>query len=382
MTKRINPTDIIDDVNPSPMLRKLRNDNTLLRRKIDELKLEMGETEAVFDTMKAELGAITVLNPVVHNSKTKGARVGAPITAVVVLGDWHIGEYTESDQIEEFNQFSWDIAQKRAYYLGKKFISWVGVQRTSAVIDELVVIVVGDMISGDIHPELQATNEFPTPVQAVRAGVLVSKTIAELSAHFKKVRVEFITLDNHSRLTRKPQWKDGGKNSYGYIVGWVAMERLRAIKNVKFNLHIGMKTLVEVQGFKYLCMHGHQIKGWAGIPWYGTDRQVAKESKSRRRKPNQNFDKVIMGHFHQPLWTTDYIINGSLSGTSELDHGQGRHAEPCQVAFLVHPKYGEMNKIEFEVQHGDDEDFGGAEIALQEKSKYEEIISGFGSEKK
>jgi hypothetical protein len=109
---------------------------------------------------------------------------------------------------------------------------------------------------------------------------------------------------------------------------------------------------------------------------------VAREAKARRRKPNRNFDKMIIGHFHQPLWTTDYIVNGSLSGTSELDHGQGRHAEPSQIAFLVHPRYGEMNKIEFEVQHADKEDFGGAELALQEKPEYDEIMAGTESEEK
>jgi hypothetical protein len=35
------------------------------------------------------------------------------------------------------------------------------------------------------------------------------------------------------------------------------------------------------------------------------------------------------------------------------------------VAFLVHPKHGEMNRIEFKVADGDEEDFGGAEIALE-----------------
>jgi hypothetical protein len=115
-------------------------------------------------------------------------------------------------------------------------------------------------------------------------------------------------------------------------------------------------------------MHGHNIKGWAGIPWYGTDRHIAREAKARRQRPTKNFDKLILGHFHAPLWTPDYIVNGSLSGTSELDHGQGRDAAPCQVAFLVHPKHGEMNRIEFNVANGDDEDFNGAEQVLVEKT--------------
>lgn len=369
----VDAEEVVADSNPSPMLRKLEEDNRRLRRRMEELKLELGEHDAVFESIRREFKSVELIGPQVYVPVLAGksARVSAPVTAVMVLSDWHIGEKTEADEIEDFNQFSWSIAQKRCYYLQKQFTNWVAVQRTATVVDELVVIVVGDLISGDIHHELQVTNEFPVPVQSVRAGVLVAKTIAELAPHFKTVRVEFITADNHSRLTKKPQWKEGGYNSYGYIVGWVAAERLSGLKNVTVNLHCKVKTLVEIQGFKYLCMHGHNIKGWAGFPWYGTDRQIAREAKARRRKPSKNFDKVIIGHFHAPLWTNDYIVNGSLSGTSELDHSLGRHADPCQVAFLVHPKYGEMNKIEFLVHNGDNENYGGAEIALKEKAGYE-----------
>jgi len=372
--KSVNPKDAIEDSNPSPLARKLEKDNLLLRHKVEELKLELGKNEAQFETIRRELKSIKCLDPIPIAAPVaaKGTKVSAPLSAVLVLSDWHIGEYTESDNIENFNQYNWAIAQKRAYYLQKQFVNWVAVQRTATIVDELVVVVVGDMISGDIHYELQVTNEFPAPVQAVRAGVLLSKTIAELSANFKSVRVEYVTLDNHSRLTKKPQWKEGGLNSYNYIVAWVVGERLNLLKNVEVSLYANMKALIDVQGFKYLCMHGHNIKGWAGFPWYGTDRQIAREAKSRRRRKNKNFDKVIIGHFHSPLWTPDYIVNGSMSGTSELDHAMGRDSEPCQVAFLVHPKYGEMNKIEFNTANGDDEDYKGAELALAEQPGYTE----------
>jgi len=365
--------DVVEDSNPSPLMRKIEKDNQELRRRIEELKLEMGEHEAVFESIRREFKSIEPRDPVIYTPTSKSDKVSAPLSAVLVLSDWHIGEYVESDEIERFNQFSWAIAQKRCYYLQKQFVNWVAVQRTATVVDELVIIVVGDMISGDIHQELQVTNEFPVPVQTVRAGVLLAKTIAEMAVHFKKVRVEYISADNHSRLTKKPQWKEGGFNSYSYIVGWIAKERLGRMANIEFKLHAMVKTLVEVQNTKYLCQHGHSIKGWAGIPWYGTDRHIAREAKARRRHISKNFDKAIIGHFHAPLWTTDYIVNGSLSGTNEVDHAQGRDAEPCQVAFFVHPRYGEMNRIEFNVAHGDDEDYGGAELALKEKGGYKEM---------
>lgn len=378
--KTVSAEDLIEDTNPSPMALKLEKDNQDLRRKISELRLELGKNDIQFESIRRELKTIECTNPmpVLKSILNKKEKVSAPLSAVLVLGDWHVGEYIEADHVEKFNQYSWSIAQKRAHYLSRQFTNWVSVQRTATVVDELVVICIGDLISGDIHHELQVTNEFPAPVQSVRAGVLISKTIAELANHFKKVTVEYVTQDNHSRLTVKNQWKEGGLNSYNYIVGWIVGERLSKLKNVKVNLHESVKALVSIQGWKYLCMHGHNIKGWAGIPWYGTDRQIAHEAKTRRSKPNKTFDKMIIGHFHTPMWTPDYIVNGSMSGTSELDAAMGRDSVPAQVAFLVHPKYGEMNRIEFNVSNGDEEDFGGAEIALVEKPGYKE--AAFASE--
>ncbi len=363
--KGIDPSELIDDVNPSPMVRKLRKDNSALQKRVDELKLEMGENEAYFEELRRVLESVSPKELPVYEPPKEKKSIGSPIAAVLMLSDWHIGEVTDADETEEFGQFSWELAQKRVEYLVQKFINWVNVQRANASINEAVVIVTGDLVSGDIHQELQVTNEFPVPVQIVNSGFLLAKAIGELAPHFEKVRVEYVSADNHSRLTRKPQYKQAGYNSYGYTVAWLAQERLSKIAAVEFNVYSKIKSLITISGFRYLCMHGHVISGWAGFPWYGADRQVAREAKARRSMPTKTFEKVIMGHFHTPLKTLDYLINGSLSGTNELDHGQGRHCNPCQVAFLIHPKYGDFNWTEFFLHWGDEEDFGGAELVFE-----------------
>ena len=96
----------------------------------------------------------------------------------------------------------------------------------------MVIICLGDFISGDIHEELTRTNEFPTPVQCVEAGYLVAEAVAQIATVFPSVRVEFVTLDNHSRLTRKYQYKQGGMNSFNYLVGAIAQMRLELLENV------------------------------------------------------------------------------------------------------------------------------------------------------
>jgi hypothetical protein len=365
MSKKKSVADIndaLEDITPvTPLVQKLRNDNKSLLKKISELELEAGANEDFLDEFRDSLRAIKPLEPVRYVPKDR--KVDHPMSAVVVFSDWHIGEVVRGAETEHFNVFNWDIAQKRTHYFGKVFTDAITVQQTTASIDELVVIVVGDMISGDLHHELVAHNEFPSPEQAIRAGCLLAKTIAEMAPHIKKVRVEFIVIDNHSRLTKKMQFKGGGENSYGNVVGFVAKERLREHKSVEFRLYKSIQEVVEIRGFRYLCGHGATIKGFAGIPWYGIDRKVAKEAKARRRMVNdKSFDKLILGHYHTPIKTPDFLMNGSLSGTTEYDHGEGRHANPCQVSFLVHPKIGEVQWNEFYLQHADNMDFKGKEL--------------------
>jgi hypothetical protein len=56
------------------------------------------------------------------------------------------------------------------------------------------------------------------------------------------------------------------------------------------------------------------------------------------------FDFVSCGHWHVPgVVSGNILINGSLTGTDEFDHGCGRHAPSAQVSFLVHPNHKIFN---------------------------------------
>ena len=213
-----------------------------------------------------------------------------------------------------------------------------------------MILDLGDSIGGDIHDELRVTNEFPAPVQSCRAGLLLSQQIAMLAPHFSKVRVEFVTEDNHARLTKKPQAKEAGQNTYNYVVGFIAQQAASLIPNVEFNLYPQYETVVDVRGRRYLISHGHAVRGWAGFPWYGVERKVGREALKRMNAPDiRKFNRVVGGHWHTPLATPWYWFSGSVSGTDAYDHKEGRHSPPSQAAWIVHPKYGEFDRTDFDL---------------------------------
>lgn len=85
--------------------------------------------------------------------------------------------------------------------------------------------------------------------------------------------------------------------------------------------------------------------GQAGIPYYGMERDRAREAM-KRQHTEKGFDYISIGHWHVPaIIGGNILVNGSLPGTTEFDHLVGRHASPAQVSFMVHPKFGLFNWV-------------------------------------
>lgn len=349
--KRLNNAQSIQDaaakLEPGPEVRHLRERNATLNSENRKLKTAIGETRELFRAMGDHIRAIEPL-PMQVKPTPSGTKVSSPCSAVWHWTDWHIGEVVDADEIEGFNAFNLSIATERVNQFVEKSIRWIDMHKPTYAIPTLRIIDTGDGISGDIHEELSRTNEFPVPVQVVEAANLKAQAIAAASAHFESVVVDFVTADNHSRTTKKPQFKEGGVNSMNYLVGWITAKLVARLPNVKFNLHPVISTVVEIEGTRYLIQHGHTIKGWAGIPYYGVERAVGREAKVRLNMPaSRRFHQIVMGHFHAPLNHPNFMVGGSLTGTNELDHGVGRFAPPMQTAWIVHPRIGELDYNKF-----------------------------------
>jgi len=328
-------------------------------RRLQEYRKEHGKLEVFFHSVLAKISSILPLPRSYSPVLTKGK---FPIVAVMQISDGHMGAVQEADEIEGFGEFNPSIADMRNLDYARRFIKWVQVQRNGYAINEVTVLVTGDLISGDIHDELRITNAFPSPEQVVRAASIHAQQIIMMAPHFEKITVEFITEDNHARMTKKPQAKEAGKNSLNYLVGILMQGYLASHTNVEFNIYPMLEKVVTVNERQYLISHGHGVRGWMGIPWYGVERKVGRESQARMQMIMQNlndemtmareigFHKYVFGHFHTPFNSTLYSCSGSVSGTDAYDHINGRHANPSQSSWLVHPRYGEFNRIDFNLK--------------------------------
>ena len=332
---------------------ELRRQNAELKTVLQSYRREHGKLEVFFEQVVEAIRPVAPLPPVSFEKKG-----GTPVMPVMHLTDLHVGATQEPNEIEGFNAYSPEIAQRRLEDFAARWLRWTDYQRKAYTINNAAVIITGDLISGDIHDELRITNAYPSPVQVAEASRMIAAVIAQIAPYFHSVAVHFVSEDNHSRLTKKPQAKEAGLNSLNYLVGKMIEAYVKDLDNVKMNIYPMLEKVISVNDRLYLVSHGHNVRGWMGVPWYGVERKVSKEAQSRLhlimqevdRAREIGFHKYVFGHFHTPIDTPLYSCGASLQGTDAYDHQAGRYANPGQSAWLVHPKNGEFNRINFNLK--------------------------------
>jgi len=322
--------------NPEQEVQHLRSENARLRGQLSSERKTTGEARLNVIELTEAIEAAEPPKMLYKPSKA----ASAPITYVMHLTDLHNGEVTRKDEVDGFGEFNPEIFNRRLESLGNKVIEHVSVQRAGYHIPRLQIIGTGDYVSGDIHEELQVTNAYPAPVQAVNCGYALGALVAMLAPHFEHVTSDWITCDNHGRMTKKNQAAEGGENNWGYVVAHIIKQHCARISNFECNIHAKASALLDLGAFRPLIFHGHQIKGWAGIPYYGFERRVAMEAVKRMNAEGARFTHLMFGHFHIAGDTPSWLSGGSLSGTNAFDHSCGRHSPAHQTSFMVHQKHG------------------------------------------
>ncbi len=350
MAKNVN--EFLQD--NSELVQELRRQLEEKDRILNSYKAGHGQLEVFFNSLLASVDAIKP-KPIVYQPKEQ--KISATVDAVMQITDAHMGAVQEAEEIEGFGVYSPEICRSRQLNYAHRYNRWVDRQRLAYHINDISVLITGDLISGDIHQELQVTNAFPVTVQVVEAARVLAEQMVEISQNFTKVTIHFIGADNHGRLTRKPQAKEGGLNNLNYLVGELAKAYLKDVTNIEFNIYPMYEKVVTVGHRNYLITHGHGMKAWMGIPYYAADRKTGKEAQARMQlimdqklKMHEiGFHKMVIGHFHTPINAPMYSFSGSVQGTDAYDHMAGRYAPPSQAGWLVHPDYKEISREDFEL---------------------------------
>ena len=291
--------------------------------------------------------------------KIKGNSVQSMIAP---LTDTHIGDNVESEEMMGLNEYNIDIFNKRLYGWANQVITLAELRRNSAEVGELIVPMLGDMISGDIHEELARTNNDHCMGQMIRGANLISQALMLIAPHFDKVRVPCV-VGNHGRMTRKPPMKNKYMDWDYMLYQWISVF-CQNQKNIEFHIPKTFMTTIDVCNRNILLAHGDFISGGGSGTAINRGvsnmRNVLSFRKGLKEELNHiqdnslenvpdNYDSALLGHFHRideiDIGTGAVHICGCMKGGDEFAMQRVQAInKPRQLVLYYHPKYGEIGK--------------------------------------
>lgn len=275
----------------------------------------------------------------------------APGVPTLFLSDLHWGEVVNGPEINGVNQYNLDIARKRLRAACETAVDLLRIVSPKMDYPGIVLALGGDMISGNIHEELQASNELQTmPTVLDLFGELVS-VITFMAGNFKRVFVPCVS-GNHGRDTHKIWAKGRNATSFDWLLYCFLAKHFEHDKRVSFFIPDGPDAYYKVYSHRYLLTHGDQFRGGDGvIGALGPIIRGDHRKRSRNAQIDMAYDTMMMGHWHQLIQLTRLIVNGSLKGYDEYAYSNNFGFEPPQQAlWLTHPRYGITYRMPVQVE--------------------------------
>lgn len=320
--------------------------NEVLRRDKEALKRRIGKSHKENEELRRQLNLITQITDHVPDPpewlapEPPGKHVGMP---VFILSDTHYDEDVRPEEFFGLNAYDRDIAHQRTKKAFEGAITLPQHYLGSNLKKEGIVLAhAGDLITGNIHDELQQTN-YGEPTETVL------EYVDDYIAGIKMLREEYgrvhvVEVDgNHDRFHKKPRAKRRTKSSWSYLFWQIVARELKAYKTITFQIPEGPDTIFPVYDTRFLMHHGDQQRGGSGIAGpltpvaIGQYRKMRKHADAIRYTGNENlrFDVTIQGHIHHRNSLPGVITVGSVKGYDEHTSRGNYPFEPASAEMLI-----------------------------------------------
>jgi len=282
----------------------LRREVDKLRRQVKRLKLIQGVVAEAATVALASSPPILVGKPQKH-PKRKETEV-----AVAHLSDVQWGKRTVS--------YSSDLARARCMEFAHKVVKCIERHRHYANVDEIVLLLGGDMIEGEIIFAHQA-HEIDQSVidQALRdAPACFASIIFYFLEHVRRVRVATVP-GNHGRVVPKhiPANPKANWDVVAYEVTQHIVEKSAAGRNrVAWQHAKDWYVIEDVLGHKLMMIHGHELRSSAHT-------SILSSMGGWIDSVQEEWHHLFIGHFHNLrtgyLNRRAYYINGTTESDAE-----------------------------------------------------------------
>lgn len=310
---------------------QLADENHKLRRELSDALSQIDRLERIAEYSGRALAPPKwLVKPARKADKTA--------TLVSVLSDTHFDEVVNPAEIGYRNAYSRRIAELRLERYFNQVIRLSRDYLTGMTYDGFVLMLAGDLVSGDIHDELTQTNDAQMLDTVLHWSAQIAAGIELLVATYGRCHVP-VVAGNHGRRSRKPRMKGRARDNYDWLIGQLLVRHFDGDDRVTFDIPDGTDCLVDVHGTRFLLTHGDQVSGGGGIGghWPPLMRLIAK------KRVRYQFDSLVCGHWHSTILSANQglIVNGTTKGEDEFSAIMGFTPEPPQQAmFTVAPEHG------------------------------------------
>lgn len=261
---------------------------------------------------------------------------GKSVIAKALFSDWHFGEVVDPAQVRYLNAYNPTIQSLRLRNFFNNVLELSFDYLKGFQYDGIVLSGLGDILSGDIHEELRATNASSMMAQCLRMVPQVAAGLRQLAGEFKRVWVIWV-VGNHGRNTKKPISKGRVENNIDWLFGEMLRDALADDARISWAISPAHSYLYSIYRWRFLSSHMDNARGGSGIASLLSPLMIA----DARQRKTVEYDFWEGGHWHQRASFKRILVNGAGKGYDEYALASNfDFTWPEQSFFLVDPRHG------------------------------------------
>ena len=315
-----------DRLRDQSRIRELDSLYKAAQQQLDEMRAQLHEARGFPDVRPREISIPSPKGPEAREA-----------TAIAIASDWHCEERVTKEATNGLNEFNLEIFKERSRWFFVNLRKLVLKERQTIAIKRLLLAIIGDMITGNIHPDLAESNLLG-PMDAI---ALVQDTLAGgIRYLLEETDLDLVIVikpGNHSRITVKQRVQTEHANSLEWYMGHNLAKLFAGEKRVRFVCDRSLLTYVEIYGRPIRFTHGHAFKygGGVGGITIPVNKKIAEWDKGRQAY------LTMFGHLHTYMSGQRFISNGSLIGYATFSEWIGAaYEDPVQAFTLIDSKFG------------------------------------------
>lgn len=283
--------------------------------------------------------------PAVRQVRARGTSTSQ--SAVLLFSDTHVGKIVLPQQTLGFGNYSFAVFLARLKYLEESAVSILE-NHTTMRVDELVVVMLGDMLDGALIHSSEAAQRNTLFSQFYGAGHAIAQMLRNLAPHVPKISVKTV-VGNHTRWQNQRKMPTENRYSNLDMFLYALVQALtQDIKTIEWDLNTQPFSIFTVQGWTFHAAHGDHLRGGdkaLGIPNHAIGREISTKTQLFAKGGRQAPHYYVCGHLHRaiqlPHALGDVTINGGFPGLDNYSLTENFNpVDPSQKLFFVHPQYG------------------------------------------